>query len=296
MAFIFGSPLHVKSHRASRHRPDSNTLLGTFMDFQGTAHRPDSNTLLGTFMDFQSMAHIYQYIGDYGQVQSAHHAVVVNELCVHRLPHDPLSPASKALLDYPAGNQSVGAHTTLALRHTIEDLIPSCTKWLPLDMAVTEISDLLPDEAHDLQLEYLPDLARCEITGIDPYSVFGRRLTKGPTQLLHGRILLQINVNAVQTVNDPKELFDGYVSATHGRLSLSDTHDPQFIPGVLTNLTILSVKKPRANGHWKDDFSFGAADISMLRSGFTISGLTSHPASQCPHSFHEAVRGPFKGD
>ena len=132
-------------------------------------------------------------------------------------------------------------------------------------MAVTEISDLLPDEAHDLQLEYLPDLARCEITGIDPYSVFGRRLTKGPTQLLHGRILLQINVNAVQTVNDPKELFDGYVSATHGRLSLSDTHDPQFIPGVLTNLTILSVKKPRANGHWKDDFSFGAADISMIR-------------------------------
>lgn len=127
---------------------------------------------------------------------------VVDELCcVHRIPQHDRSPAAKAFLDHPAGDQSVGAHT-LALRHAIEDLIPSCTPWLPLDMAVTEISDLLPDEAHGLQLEYLPDLARCEITGIDPYSAFGLRLTKGPTQLLRGCILPQRNGNDVRTVND----------------------------------------------------------------------------------------------
>ena len=131
-------------------------------------------------------------------------------------------------------------------------------------MAVKEISDLLPDEAHGLQLEYLPDLAHFEIRGIDPYSAFGCRLTKGPTKLLCSCILLQINGDDVRTVNDVEELLDGYVSATHGTLSLIDTHDPRFIPGVLTNLTILSVKKPRANGHWKDYFSFGAGDISML--------------------------------
>ena len=98
MAFIFGSPLHVKNLRASRHQPDSNNLLGTFVCFQGRAH-------------------IYQHIGDSGRVQYAHHAVV-DELCVHQLHHD-RSPAAIALLDHPAGDQSVGAHT-LALQHAIE--------------------------------------------------------------------------------------------------------------------------------------------------------------------------------
>ena len=63
MAFIFGSHLHVKFFRASHHRPDSNTLLGKFVGFQGTAH-------------------IYQYIGDSGQVQYAHYAAI-DELCGH---------------------------------------------------------------------------------------------------------------------------------------------------------------------------------------------------------------------
>ena len=63
-------------------------------------------------------------------------------------------------------------------------------------------------------------------------------MTKGPTQLLRGRILLQINGNDVRTVNDAEELLDGYVSATHGNLSLSDHYHPHFVPGILTNLTI----------------------------------------------------------
>ena len=49
-AYIFGSPLHVKIRRSTRHRPDPNTLMGTFIGFQGTSH-------------------IYQYIGDTGRVQ-----------------------------------------------------------------------------------------------------------------------------------------------------------------------------------------------------------------------------------
>ena len=65
--------------------------------------------LLGTFVGFQGTAHAYQYIGDSGRVQYAHHAVV-DELCVHRLPSD-RSPAAKALLDHPAGDQSVATHT-----------------------------------------------------------------------------------------------------------------------------------------------------------------------------------------
>jgi len=175
MAFIFGSPLHVKNRRASRHRPDSNTLLGTFVGFQGTAH-------------------IYQYIGDSGRVQYAHHAVV-DELCVHRLPSD-RSPAAKALLNHSAVDASVSTHTA-ALKTAISDLIPSCSPWLNHDMSVTEISDLLPDEAHGLLLHYHADLARCEIIGIEPTSAFGRRMTKGPIQILKGRVLLQINGNDI---------------------------------------------------------------------------------------------------
>ena len=86
------------------------------------------------------------------------------------------------------------------------------------------------------------------------------------------------------------------MSATHGRLSLRDHYDPHFVPGILTNLTILSVKKPRANALWHDTFTFGAGDLSMLRSGFTVSSITSTPASQCPRSFHEAMKAPFKGE
>ena len=76
----------------------------------------------------------------------------------------------------------------------------------------------------------------------------------------------------------------------------SDPHDPRFVPGMLTNLTLLSVKKPRTNHDWKDTFSFGAGDISMLRSGFTVSSITSHPNTLCPRSFHEAMKGPFRGE
>ena len=65
---------------------------------------------------------------------------------------------------------------------------------------------------------------------------------------------------------------------------------------MLTNLTLLSVKKPQTNHDWKDTFSFGAGDISMLRSGFTVSSITSHPNTLCPRSFHEAMKGPFRGE
>jgi hypothetical protein len=115
---FFASPLHVKNRRASRHRPDSNTLLGAFVGFQGTAH-------------------IYQYIGDSGRVQYAHHAFV-DELCVHRLPSD-RSPAAKALLNHSAVDASISTHTA-ALKTAISDLIPSCSPWLNHDMSVTEIS------------------------------------------------------------------------------------------------------------------------------------------------------------
>jgi len=84
-------------------------------------------------------------------------------------------------------------------------------------MSVTEISDLLPDEAHGLLLHYHADLARCEIIGIEPNSALGRCMTKG----LKGRVLLQINGNDVRTINDAEEILDGYVLATHRRLSLS---------------------------------------------------------------------------
>ena len=86
-------------------------------------------------------------------------------------------------------------------------------------MSVTEISDLLPDEVHGLLLHYHADLARCEIIGIEPNSAFGRRMTKGPIQILKGRVLLQINGNDVRTINDAEEILDGYVLATHGRFS-----------------------------------------------------------------------------
>ena len=117
MAFIFGSPLHVKNRQSSRHKPESNTFIGTCVGFQGTAH-------------------VYQYIGHSGRVQYAHHAVV-NELCVLRLPSDRL-PAAKALLDHPAGDQSVATHT-MALRHAIDDLTPSCSPWSPHDMSTRDI-------------------------------------------------------------------------------------------------------------------------------------------------------------
>ena len=74
--------------------------------------------LLGTFVGFQGTAHTYQYIGDSGRVQYAHHAVV-DKLCVHCIPSD-RSPAAKALLDHSAGDQSVTTHST--------------TPWLIFDM------------------------------------------------------------------------------------------------------------------------------------------------------------------
>jgi len=114
-------------------------------------------------------------------------------------------------------------------------------------------------------------------------------MTKGPIKILKGRVLLQINGNDVRTINDAEEILDGYVLATHGRLSLSDPHDPRFVPSMLTNLTLLSVKKPLMYHDWKDTFSFGAGDISMLRSGFTVSSITSHPNTLFPRSFHEAM-------
>ena len=46
-------------------------------------------------------------------------------------------------------------------------------------------------------------------------------MTKGPIQILKGRVLLQINENDVRTINDAEEILDGYVLATHRRLSLS---------------------------------------------------------------------------
>ena len=51
-------------------------------------------------------------------------------------------------------------------------------------------------------------------------------MTKGPMQLLNGRLLLQINSNDVCMVNDTEQLLDGYVNAIHGHLSPSDQHDP----------------------------------------------------------------------
>ena len=89
-------------------------------------------------------------------------------------------------------------------------------------MSITEISDLLPDDANGLIIHYHANLAQCEIIGIEPNSTFWRLMTKGPTQLLKGRVLLQINGNDVHTINDAEEILDGYVLATHGRLLLSD--------------------------------------------------------------------------
>ena len=87
VAFIFWSPLHVKNRRSSRHRSKSNTLLGTFVGFQGTAHIY-INIFLVTLVGFNMR--IMQF---------------VDELCVHLLPSD-CSPAAKApLLDHPAGDQ-----------------------------------------------------------------------------------------------------------------------------------------------------------------------------------------------
>ena len=96
-------------------------------------------------------------------------------------------------------------------------------------------------------------------------------MTKGPIQILKGRVLLQINGNDIRTINDAEEILDGNVLAKHGRLSLSDPHDPGFVPGMLTNLTLLSVKRPCMNHDWKDTFSFGAGDMSVLCSGFSVS-------------------------
>ena len=107
-------------------------------------------------MVFQWTAHIYQYSsGDSGRVhQCAHHAVV-DELCVHRLRSD-RSPAAKALLNHSAVDVSIATHTA-ALKTVISDLIPSCSPWLNHYMSITEISDLLPDEApHGLLTSSLP--------------------------------------------------------------------------------------------------------------------------------------------
>ncbi len=50
-AFIFGSPLHVKICRSTCHRPDPNTLLGTFVGFQGT---PTSTSISVTRVVFNT--------------------------------------------------------------------------------------------------------------------------------------------------------------------------------------------------------------------------------------------------
>ena len=80
-------------------------------------------------------------------------------------------------------------------------------------------------------------------------------MKKGPIQILKCGVLSQINGNDVRTITDAEEILDRSVLALHGRLSLNDHHDPRFVPGMLTNLTLLLVKKPRKNHDWKDNFS-----------------------------------------
>ncbi len=131
-AYIFGSPLHVKIPRATRHRPDPNTLLGTFVGFQGTSH-------------------IYQYIGDTGRVQYATHAVI-DELCLHWLPSE-RSPAAQILFGSESKTGSEADHAN-ALCQEISDLEPGLPPWLPDDQRILEVGDLLPDEHHGIIVQY----------------------------------------------------------------------------------------------------------------------------------------------
>ena len=271
-AVIFGSPIHVKVRRSTRQRPDPHTIIGTFVGFQGTAKN-------------------YQYIGSTGRVQYATHAVV-DELGVHNDPQH-RTIAAKMLLE----NSDPSAAHSIELRQEIQDLVPGVSPWFENEQSIFDIADILPDEDFGLQFLYHDEYSRCEIIAIDPQGTFGRLLSNSNCKRLIGQLLLSINGMDVRCEADINDCFDGYVKATHGRLSASDALPNNFCPGPILCLQLLVVKKPRANQQWVDDyFTFGAGDFAMLRSGFSVSSLTTNPHVECPRNFAQAMHDPFRGE
>ena len=245
-------------------------------------------------MGFQGTSHIYQYIGDTGRVQYATHAVI-DELALHRLPSD-RSPAAQILF----GNESKSVHESTYSNHLhqeLHDLEPGISPWLPEDQSLLELGDILPDETHGIILQYHANYNRSEIIGFEPLGAFARGLPNSITNRALRHLILAINGTDARSVDDVQLLLDGYVKSTHGRLSLTDAVPSGFSPSPILGVQVLLVKKPRLAADWVDStFTFGAGDFSMLRSGFSVSSITSNPGILCPKSFGAAMRSAHRGE
>ena len=251
--------------------------------------------MLGTFVGFQGTSHIYLFIGDTGRVQYATHAVI-DKLGLHWLPTD-RSPAACILFGTESQSTLASEHL-VALRTEIDDLAPGITPWLPEDQSLLDLGEPHPDEDHGIILQYHGNYNHCKIVGFEPLGAFARKLPNSVTNRALHHLVLAINGIEVQTLQDVQDTLDGYVRSTHGRLHQIDTVQAGFTPSPILGIQLLLVKKPRLRANWvNSSVTFGAGDYSMLRSGFAVLCVMSHPSiTQCPPNFLAAMRGPYQGE
>ncbi len=131
---------------------------------------------------------------------------------------------------------------------------------------------------------------------MEPLGAFGRGLSNACAMRILHHLILAFNGTDIRSVEDFQAAVDGYVRSTHGRLTSLESIPVGFIPSPINGIQLLTVKKPKPGGDWTEsDFTFGAGDHSMLRSGFSDLFIISHPHSACPKSFTHAMKGPYHG-